>query len=52
MCSVLISEQEVSQVDTATLIITFSALTKTVDASGILITRVADDDKYSRNTKT
>jgi hypothetical protein len=52
MCSVLISEQKVSQVDTATVTIVSKAVAATVEASGISTTKLADDYKYSHNVKT
>jgi hypothetical protein len=52
MCSVLISEREASQRDTATVTVVSIAVTKTVRASGILTTEVADDYNCSHNVKT
>jgi hypothetical protein len=52
MCSVLISEREASQIDTATMTIVFRVVARTVGASGILTTKVADDYNYSHDVKT
>jgi hypothetical protein len=52
MCSVLISEREASQIDTATVTVVSIAVAATVRALGILTTKVADDYDYSHNVKT
>lgn len=52
MCSVLISEREASQSDTATVAIVSTAVAGTVGTSGILTTKVADDYDYSQSVKT
>jgi hypothetical protein len=52
MCSVLISEREASQIDTATVTVVSIVVAETVKASGISTTGVADDYNYSHNVKT
>ena len=52
MCSVLISELEASQIDTATVTVVSIAVAEIVRASEISTTKVADDYNYSHNVKT
>jgi ABC-type methionine transport system permease subunit len=52
MCSVLISEREASQIDTATVTIVSIAVAGTVGASGISTAKVTDDYDYSHSVKT
>jgi hypothetical protein len=52
MCSVSISEQEISQIDTATVAIVFTTVAGTVGASVTQITKIVDDHDYAYNVKT
>jgi hypothetical protein len=50
MCSA--SEQEVSQIDTATVTVVFTAVAGTVRASAAPITKFVDDRDYAHNVQT
>ena len=52
MCSVLISEREASQIDTATVTIVSLTEAGTVKASGVLTIYMADDHGYADSVKT
>jgi hypothetical protein len=52
MCSVLISEREASQIDTATVTVVSVPVAGTVKASGILTISVADNQGYTDSVKT
>jgi hypothetical protein len=52
MCTVSISGQESSQIDTTTVTVVFIAVAGAVGTSKTLATDVADDYEYEYNLKT
>ena len=52
MCSVSVSEQEVSQIDTATATVVFTTVVGIVRASAAPINKIVDDRDYAHNAQT